>query len=144
MPPGVRFMESNVALDPDRAGPFRASQLYHLDIHDTPLVYVLVLVEDATAESGPWTFLPASVSARAKAALRYQQPGTNYRVTDEQMYSVIDPTEVISFTGKKGLRALHRFERVFSLWQPTVSSAAVSTDVRAHDPVPMRRVSDPV
>jgi hypothetical protein len=102
MPPGVRFMESNAALDSDWAGPFRASQLYHLDIHDTPLVYVLVLVEDATDESGPWTFLPASVSARAKAALRYQQPGTDYRVTDEQMYSVIDPKEVISFTGKKG------------------------------------------
>ena len=102
MPPGVRFMESNAALDPDCAGPFRESQLYHLDIHDTPLVYVLVLVEDAADESGPWTFLPASVSARAKAVLGYQQPGTEYRVTDEQMYSVIDPKEVISFTGRKG------------------------------------------
>ena len=103
VPPGVRFMESNAALDPDGAGPpFRESQLYHLDIHDTPLVYVLVLVEDVTDESGPWTFLPASVSARAKAALRYQQPGTDYRVTDEQMYSVINSKEVVSFTGKKG------------------------------------------
>jgi len=102
LPAGVRFMESNAALDPDWAGPFRESQLYHLDIHDTPLVYVLVLVDDVTDESGPWTFLPASVSARAKAALRYQQPGTDYRVTDEQMYSVIDSKEAISFTGKKG------------------------------------------
>jgi hypothetical protein len=102
LPPGVRFMESNAALDPDWAGPFRESQLYHLDIHDTPLVYVLVLVDDVTDESGPWTFLPASVSSRAKAALRYQQPGTEYRVTDEQIYSVIDSREAISFTGKRG------------------------------------------
>jgi hypothetical protein len=102
LPAGVRFMESNAALDPDSAGPFRESQLYHLDIHDTPLVYVLLLVDDVTDESGPWTFLPASVSVRAKAALRYQQPGTEYRVTDEQMYSVIDSREAISFTGKKG------------------------------------------
>src|SRR6185312_5686695 len=102
MPPGVRFMESNAALDPDWAGPCRESQLYHLDIHDTPMMYVLVLVEDATDESGPWKFLPASVSARAKAALSYQQPGTEYRVIDEQMYSIISPKEVISFTGKKG------------------------------------------
>jgi hypothetical protein len=102
MPPGARLMESNAALDPDSAGPFRESQLYHLDIHDTPMVYVLVLLEDATEESGPWTFLPASVSARAKAALRYQQPGTRYRVTDEEMYSVIDAKEAISFIGKKG------------------------------------------
>src|SRR5262249_28921983 len=93
LPPGVRFMESNAALDPNWAGPFRESQLYHLDLHDTPLVYVLLLVDDVTEESGPWTFLPASVSARAKAALRYQQPGTRYRVTDEQMYSVVTPTE---------------------------------------------------
>jgi hypothetical protein len=101
-PPGVRFMESNAALDPDWDGPFRESQLYHLDIHDTPLVYVLVLAEDVTDECGPWTFLPASASARAKKALGYQRPGIDYRVTDEQMYSVIDPKEAISFTGKKG------------------------------------------
>src|SRR6185369_11665680 len=91
LPPGVRFMESNMALDPDAAGPFRESQLYHLDLHDTPLVYVLVLAQDVREESGPWTFLPASVSARAKRALGYQQPGVEYRVTDEQMYEVIDP-----------------------------------------------------
>jgi len=102
LPPGVRFMESNAALDPDSDGPFRESQLYHLDLHDTPMVYVLVLLEETTEESGPWTFLPASVSARAKAALRYQQPGTGYRVTDDQMYSVIDAKEAISFIGKKG------------------------------------------
>jgi len=102
LPPGVRFMESNAALDPDANGPFRESQLYHLDLHDTPLVYVLVLVEDVTEESGPWTFLSASTSARAKAALRYQRRGCDYRITDEQMYSVIDPKEAISFTGKKG------------------------------------------
>jgi len=102
LPPGVRFMESNAALDPEDSGHFRESQLYHLDVHDTPLIYVLVLAEDVTEESGPWTFLSASTSARAKAALRYQRRGSDYRVTDEQMYSVIDPKEAISFTGKKG------------------------------------------
>ncbi len=102
LPPGVRFMESNAALDPGANGPFRESQLYHLDLHDTPLVYVLLLVEDVTEESGPWTFLPASVSARAKAKLLYQQPGSSYRVTDDEMYAVIDPSEAIRFTGKKG------------------------------------------
>ncbi len=102
LPPGVRFMESNAALDPDAHGPFRQSQLYHLDIHDTPLVYVLLAVEDITEENGPWTFLPASVSERAKAGLGYQKRGSEYRVTDEEMYQVIDPKEAIRFTGKKG------------------------------------------
>ncbi len=102
LPPGIRFMESNAALDPDADGPFRESQLYHLDVHDTPLVYVLVLADDVDENTGPWTFLPASVSARATAALRYKQPGVPYRVTDEEMYRVIDPAEAITFTGKKG------------------------------------------
>jgi hypothetical protein len=102
LPPGVRFMESNAALDPDADGPFRESQLYHRDLHDSPLVYVLVLAEDVDENTGPWTFLPASVSARATKALRYQQPGVPYRVTDEDMYRVIDPDEAITFTGRKG------------------------------------------
>jgi hypothetical protein len=102
LPPGVRFMESNAALDPDWDGPYRESQLYHLDVHDTPLVYVLLLADDVDENSGPWTFLPASVSARATAALGYKKRGVSYRVTDEDMYRVVDPSEAITFTGKKG------------------------------------------
>ena len=74
-PPGVRFMESNQNLDPNPPGPFAESQLYHLDLHDTPLVYVVVLIDDVTSECGPWTFLPASVSARATEALGNQKRG---------------------------------------------------------------------
>jgi hypothetical protein len=101
-PPGVRFMESNQNLDPDPPGAFADSQLYHLDLHDTPLVYVIVLIEDVTSECGPWTFLPASVSARATEALGNQKRGRTYRVTDEEMYRVIDPKEAIVFAYPKG------------------------------------------
>jgi hypothetical protein len=101
-PPGVRFMESNQNLDPNPPGPFADSQLYHLDLHDTPLVYVIVLIDDVTSECGPWTFLPASVSARATKALGNQKRGRPYRVTDEEMYRVIDPKEAIVFAYPKG------------------------------------------
>ena len=101
-PPGIRFMESNRKLDPGSDGPFRASQFYHLDIHDSPLIYVLVAVQDITISSGPWTFLPESVSARATRSLRYQEKGTAYRVTDEQMYQAIDGREAITFACPKG------------------------------------------
>ena len=101
-PPGVRFMESNQNLDPNPPGPFADSQLYHLDLHDTPLVYVIVLIEDVTSECGPWTFLPASVSARATEALGNQKRGRPYRVTDEEMYPVVDPKEAIVFAYPKG------------------------------------------
>ena len=101
-PPGIRFMESNQNLDPNPPGAFAESQLYHLDLHDTPLVYVIVLIEDVTSESGPWTFLPASVSERAAKALGNQKRGHNYRVTDEEMYRVVDPKEAIVFAYPKG------------------------------------------
>ena len=103
LPMGVRFMESNAHFDPLGPGaPYRESQLYHTDIHDSPLVYVLLLACDVDEDTGPWTFLTASASARVKAALRYQEPGVPYRLTDEQIYSAIDPSEAIRFTGKKG------------------------------------------
>jgi hypothetical protein len=101
-PPGIRFMESNQNLDPNPPGAFSESQLFHLDLHDQPLVYVLVLIDDCTMECGPWHFLPASVSDRAIKALGYQKRGVRYRVTDEEMYSVIDPKEVQIFAYPKG------------------------------------------
>lgn len=101
-PPGLRFMESNQNLDPNPPGPWSESQLYHLDLHDTPLVYVIVLIEDVSIECGPWTFLPASVSEKAARALGYQKRGQAYRVTDEEMYGVIDRSEAIEFSYPKG------------------------------------------
>ncbi len=101
-PPGVRFMESNQNLDPNPPGSYADSQLYHLDLHDTPLVYVIVLINDVTMECGPWTFLPASVSARAAKALGNQKRGRPYRVTDEEMYRVVKPEEAIILAYPKG------------------------------------------
>jgi hypothetical protein len=101
-PPGIRFMESNAALDPEASGPYRASQLHHLDLHDTPLVYVLVMARDIPPEAGPWTFLPQSASDRAVRGLRYREKGVRYRVTDDEMKSVVDPQEQVVFSGQKG------------------------------------------
>jgi hypothetical protein len=101
-PPGIRFMESNQNLDTNPVGPYADSQLYHLDVHDTPLVYIIVLVRDVTMECGPWTFLPASVSARAAKALGNQKRGRPYRVTDEEMHRVVKPEEAIILAYPKG------------------------------------------
>jgi hypothetical protein len=101
-PPGLRFMESNYKLDPAADGPYRESQLYHLDFHDSPLMYVLVAIEDIAPESGPWTFLPASTSERAAKALGYREKGVSYRVTDEQMQSVLGDEKPVVFSCPKG------------------------------------------
>jgi hypothetical protein len=102
MPPGLRLTESSSKFDPGAGGPHRESQLYHLDHHDSPLMYVIVLLRDVTMQSGPFTFLPASVSERAAKALNYRARNAPYRITDEQMYSVVDEKEAISFQGSKG------------------------------------------
>ncbi len=91
--PGVRLTESRADYD-TAGGPPKESQLFHLDHHDSPLVYVIVLLKDVTPDSGPFCFLPAAASARAAAALGYRRRGAPYRVTDEEMYAVIDPAEV--------------------------------------------------
>ncbi len=93
LPPGVRFVESHKALDAQAHLPPRDSQLFHIDPYDTPMVYVIVLLKDVTPKCGPFTWLSASVSQRAKAQLNYHTKGRPYRLSDEEIYSVVDPEE---------------------------------------------------
>ena len=99
-PKGVRLFESTDRFNENAT--FRASQLFHRDIHDMPLVYVIVLVRDITEKNGPWCFLPATVSEKASRDLKYQRRGQPYRVSDERMYQIVDPSSRIDFTGKRG------------------------------------------
>lgn len=101
LPPGIRFVESNAAFDeqPDRP---KDSQLYHIDYYSLPNVYMIVLLRDATPEHGPFTFLPRSVSQKAMQALGYWSRRRGYRVSDEEIYSVVDPKEAIEFCYPRG------------------------------------------
>jgi hypothetical protein len=101
LPPGIRLVESNAAFDdqPDRP---HDSQLYHIDYYSQPNIYLLVLLRDTTSENGPWTFLPKSVSQRVRRELGYWKRGTPYRLTDEEVYSVVDRSEAIEFAFPRG------------------------------------------
>lgn len=101
-PPGWRMMESNAKLDTRPNPVLTESQFFHLDLHDSPLLYVIVLLDEVTEECGPWSFLPQSVSTRAAEAMGYQRRGSEYRVTDELMYSHVSREDLIVFTGKPG------------------------------------------
>lgn len=101
-PPGVRFMESNILLDPDSSLPPRDSQLYHIDFYDSPMVYVLVLLTDTTIQSGPWTFLPAAETEKLTKQTGYKGRGWGYRVPDEKIRPLIDPSKEIIFEGRRG------------------------------------------
>ena len=101
-PPGVRMVESSSKYDPGADGPYRDSQLYHRDLHDDPLVYVIVLVRDVTAANGPFTFLPESVSDRVARATGYGRRGRPYRFTDEEVYRHASPSEAVSMALPRG------------------------------------------
>src|SRR6202142_735508 len=101
LPPGIRFVESNAAFDHEPNRP-KDSQLYHLDYHSRPNVYVIVLLRDTTPEHGPFTFLPRSVSQKAAKAMNYGSRSMTYRVPDKQIYSVIDRKEAIEFCYPRG------------------------------------------
>ncbi len=102
LPAGVRLVESGKHLDALAHLPPRDSQLFHIDPYDHPIVYVIVLLRECTPKSGPFTFLPASVSAWVAAKLRYGSRGRPYRLSDEEVYSVVDPSERLELVGPKG------------------------------------------
>jgi hypothetical protein len=101
LPSGIRFVESNAAFDDQPSTP-HDSQLYHIDYYSLPNVYVLVLLRDTTAEHGPWTFLPRSISQAAAAKLGNWSRQHGYRFSDDEIYSVVDRKHVIEFCYQRG------------------------------------------
>jgi hypothetical protein len=102
LPRGVRLMESSTTFDPAPDGPWRESQLYHRDYHSTPTLYVIVALRDIGPDDGPLHFLGAEASRRVDEALDYGARGVPYRLTDEQVYSIVDPDEVHRFAMPAG------------------------------------------
>ncbi len=95
-PYGVRLIESWNKYDETPNAPYRESQLFHLDYHDMPMVYVIVVLREVTMERGPFCFLPKSVSAKAVKELgNYHTKKGGHRVSDERIYSVVPESELI-------------------------------------------------
>lgn len=95
LPYGIRFNESWEGFDDKPGSPFTASQLFHIDYHDSPMAYVIVTLKDVAMENGPFCFLSESVSTKASEALKYRKRGRPYRITDEQMYSIVPESGLI-------------------------------------------------
>lgn len=101
IPEGIRFVESNAEYDDQPDDP-HDSQLFHVDYYSMPTVYVLVLLRDTQFENGPWSFLPASTTERVAKRLSYWKRGRPYRLSDEEIYSVADRSELIEFCYPRG------------------------------------------
>jgi hypothetical protein len=102
LPRGVRLMESSTEFDPEAKGPWRESQLYHLDYHSSPTVYVVVALRDIGPDDGPLHFLGKSASRRVAEALDYEARGVPYRLTDTDVYSIVPESEVHRFSVRAG------------------------------------------
>jgi hypothetical protein len=101
-PLGVRLAESDQRFVPDWDGKYRASQLFHCDYHDSPMVYVIVCLRDVTRESGPFSFLPVSATDRVREALGYHRRGVPYRMSDDEIFRVVDRKELIELACPAG------------------------------------------
>lgn len=95
LPHGIRFNESWAEHDDAPPDFFRGSQLFHIDYHDSPMVYVIVLLNDITMENGPFCFLPQSISEKVSKALNYRTRGKPHRLADEEIYSVVPESELV-------------------------------------------------
>lgn len=96
MPYGVRLVESWNKFDDSPDQPFRVSQLFHLDYHDKPMAYVIVLLRDVAMENGPFCFLPKSVSEEACRGLgNYHTKKGGHRISDDRMYEVVSESDLI-------------------------------------------------
>jgi hypothetical protein len=102
IPRGVRLMESSTKFDPHADGPWRESQLYHLDYHSSPTVYVIIALRDIGPDDGPLHFLDKAASRRLIEAIDYGARGVPYRLADEDVYSVVDESEVHCFSVPAG------------------------------------------
>jgi hypothetical protein len=101
-PVGVRLNESAQHYAGPSSGTWRESQLFHCDYHDAPMLFAIVALRDITVQHGPFCFLPAAVSQRARVALGYGRRGRPHRITDEEMYAVVKREDLIEFVCPAG------------------------------------------
>jgi len=102
IPEGVRFVESGIEFDAESHLPPRDSQLYHIDPYCSPMVYLLVLMQDTTVENGPFTWMGEAASEKVKKARGYWQKGHGYRLTDDDVYSTVGREPEMTLTYPAG------------------------------------------
>jgi hypothetical protein len=80
------------------------SQLWHLDKPDTGILSLFVNLNDVGEKNGPFTFLPADVSQRVRAATRYDRISIlgDGRLDDEVTFKAARPSELVSLAGPAG------------------------------------------
>lgn len=75
-----------------------SSHLYHLDPEDVTQIKVFIYINDVDENTGPFTALPANISAEVTRHFDYRRG----RLTDEAVYEFIGDGKELSCKGEKG------------------------------------------
>jgi hypothetical protein len=78
------------------------SQLFHMDVEDSRVARVLLYIDDVDEQTGPFSFLPESISKVVKEKTGYGNRGVSYRLKDDDAYRYTSKENLIVTTGKKG------------------------------------------
>jgi hypothetical protein len=78
------------------------SQLFHFDNEDTTMVRMVVMLSDVDENTGPFTFIPKSLSQTVVEKIGHGKPGAKLRVTDEEMFSIIPESSQMRGIGTEG------------------------------------------
>lgn len=78
------------------------SQLFHMDVEDSRVARVLLYIDDVDKQTGPFSFLPASISKEVKTKTGYGNRGVPYRLPDEEAYKYTSKDNLVVTSGKKG------------------------------------------
>lgn len=81
--------------------PWSKSQLWHCDDDGARMLKLFVYCEDVTAENGPFEFVDARHSARARSAVGYRYAGRRYRVSDAAMNANVAPANQLAIEGPR-------------------------------------------
>lgn len=86
-----------------------SSQLFHTDDEDSTQLKLFVHVRDVADDQGPFTLLPADVSARVRSAVGSRR----VRVADEELARIAGPDAAVRLTGPAGSAAFVDTSRCF-------------------------------
>ena len=132
-------MESSTRFDPQPEGPWRSSQLWHLDYHSRPTVYVLVAVRDIEPEDGPLRFIGQAASRRVAEATGYRRRSTPYRLDDETVEALVDPAEMNTFAVRRGtVIVIDTSKCLHCGYKPGAPPAAISLALQLREPAAQR------
>jgi hypothetical protein len=95
---------ANIYYSPNKGLQSGKSQQYHMDGHDGRVVKIFIALDDIDEQSGPFVFLPKSISRRVYNSMRKKHlvKRRNQKVLDETIYQFCEEGDAVVSTLKKG------------------------------------------